>query len=198
MLEGQSGKSPMSAEILFDSVFFAALPARHEAVRAGGLARALAGEQGFGGYFLPPERLHITLSMADARPGVPLEEVVSLARQAGDRIARPPFRVAFNRLQSWQPNNGPLVLVGDDDKVTGLKWLSKDLARAQGRKSVRTIEPHISLVWSTDFLSERRVEPFSWMVREFVLIRSLHGQGRHEILGRWPLRHDDQGSASAH
>jgi len=185
----------MSAGIVFDSVFFAALPARHEAIRTGGLARALAGEHGFGGYFVPPERLHITLSRADAPPGAPLEDVVSLARQAGDQIARPPFRVAFNRLQSWRGSNGPLVLVGDDDKVTGLKWLSKDLARAQGRKSARTIVPHISLVWRTDFLSERVIEPFSWMVREFVLIRSLHGQGCHEILERWPLRHEDQGGA---
>ena len=181
----------MSAETLFHSVFFAALPARPEAIRAGGLARALAGEHGFGGFFVPPERLHITLSLVGKQPGPPPEEVIDLARQAGDRITRRPFKVAFNRLQSWQRSNGPLVLVGDDDKITGLKWLSKDLARAQGLKSVRNIVPHVSLLWSSDFLAERMVEPFSWTVREFVLIHSVHGQGRHEILGRWPLRHDD-------
>jgi 2'-5' RNA ligase len=32
------------------------------------------------------------------------------------------------------------------------------------------------------------VEPIRWVVREFVLVHSLLGQTRHEVLGRWALR----------
>jgi RNA 2',3'-cyclic 3'-phosphodiesterase len=31
------------------------------------------------------------------------------------------------------------------------------------------------------------VEPISWTAREFVLLDSVLGEGRHEILGRWTL-----------
>jgi 2'-5' RNA ligase len=79
------------------------------------------------------------------------------------------------------------VLVGDEGTI-GLERLHDALAEAQGRKPDPGFTPHVSLIWSPDFLAERVVEPFSWMVDEFVLIHSIHGQGRHEVLGRWSLR----------
>ena len=35
---------------------------------------------------------------------------------------------------------------------------------------------------------QRRIKPFEWQADELLLIRSLLGRGRHEILRRWPLR----------
>jgi 2'-5' RNA ligase len=81
-----------------------------------------------------------------------------------------------------------LVLVGDEEKVIGLTWLHEALAEACGWKAESRFTPHISLIWSSDFLPERAIEPFSWTIREFVLIHSMYGQSRHEVLSRWPLR----------
>jgi 2'-5' RNA ligase len=36
-------------------------------------------------------------------------------------------------------------------------------------------------------VARRAIEPITWTVNEFVLVRSLVGQGRHEVLARWPL-----------
>ena len=31
------------------------------------------------------------------------------------------------------------------------------------------------------------VEPVSWTVDAFVLIHAVHGEGRFDVVGRWPL-----------
>jgi len=39
-----------------------------------------------------------------------------------------------------------------------------------------------------DALAARReIRPIRWLVRDFLLVRSHVGQGRHDHLGRWPL-----------
>lgn len=37
-------------------------------------------------------------------------------------------------------------------------------------------------------LGEHAIEELRWVARDFVLIHSLHGLGKHEILARWPLQ----------
>jgi 2'-5' RNA ligase len=176
----------MPAEVLLHSLFFAALPDDPVARRAHRLAGALAGRHRLRGRPLRPERLHVSLCKVGMSPAPPSAKVVDLARRIGERVAPPPFKVTFDRVQSWRRSNGPVVLVGGEDRVVGLNWLGHALAEAQGMKPRRFV-PHVSLIWSPDVLPERAVEPFSWMVREFVLIHSIHGEGRHEVLGRWPL-----------
>ena len=80
-----------------------------------------------------------------------------------------------------------MVLVGEDEAV-GLERLHDALAEARGLAPDPGFVPHLSLIWSPDFLAERIVHPFDWTVREFVLVHSVYGQGHHEVLGRWPLR----------
>lgn len=181
----------MSAEVLLHNLFFAVLPDERVAERAHRLAGALAGRHRLRGRPLRPERLHVSLCHVGLSPGPPPEKVVALARQVGDGVALPPFKVAFDRVQSWRRSNGPLVLVGDEDRVTGLNRLGDALAEGQGLRP-RRFEPHISLIWGAGALAERAVPPLVWMVREFVLIHSIHGEGRHEVLGRWPLRSEER------
>jgi 2'-5' RNA ligase len=176
----------MSAEVLLHTLFFAALPDGPAAERAHRLAGTLAGRHGLRGRPLRPERLHVSLSKVGMSPSPPPAKVIDLARRVGDQIALPPFKVAFDRVQSWRRSNGPVVLVGGEERVVGLNWLGHALAEGQGMRP-RHFVPHVSLIWSPDFLAERAVEPFSWMVREFVLLHSIHGEGRHEVVGRWPL-----------
>jgi 2'-5' RNA ligase len=125
----------------------------------------------------------------------PSEDVIDLAGRIAAGVALRPFRATFNRLQSWRRSKGPLVLVGDEG-VIGLERLHDALAEARGQKPDPHFVPHVSLIWSPDFLPERSIESFSWTVREFVLIHSVYGQSRYEMLGRWPLKGDDRSSAA--
>ena len=48
-------------------------------------------------------------------------------------------------------------------------------------------EPHLTLLYDDRCVAEQAIDIVSWTVREFVLVHSLHGQGRYVMLGRWPL-----------
>ena len=148
----------------------------------------LAQERPLRGRPIDRSRLHATLGMVGIWPESPPADAIDLAREIGHQIAMRSFKVTFKRLQSWRQSSGPLVLVGDDDELIGLRWLHDALRETCGLQPDPHFCPHISLIWSPDSVPERAVEPFSWMVREFVLIHSVCGQGRHEVLGRWPLR----------
>jgi len=178
----------MSAEIVLHRLFFAVLLGDVVGERAHRVAATLADAHRLRGRPLPAHRLHVSLCKVGASSGAPPGEAVGLARRVGERVALPSFKVAFDRVQSWRRSNGPVVLVGDDDKVIGLKRLGHTLAEAQGMRPNRHVEPHVSLLWTPDELAERAIEPLSWTVREFALIHSIHGQGRHQVLGRWALR----------
>jgi 2'-5' RNA ligase len=177
----------MSAEIVLHRLFFAVLLDHPVGERANRLAGTLADAHRLRGRPLPAHRLHVSLCKVGASPGAPPADVVGLACRVGERVAMSPFEVAFDRVQSWRRSNGPVVLVGDDDKLIGLRRLGDALAEAQGMRPNRHVEPHVSLLWTTDELAERAVEPLSWTVRDFALIHSIHGQGRHQVLGRWAL-----------
>jgi RNA 2',3'-cyclic 3'-phosphodiesterase len=51
-------------------------------------------------------------------------------------------------------------------------------------------EPHVTLLYDDRCVAEQAVDTVRWTVREFVLVHSLHGQGRYVFLGRWkePVR----------
>ena len=89
--------------------------------------------------------------------------------------------------------NRPLVLRGDDG-VSGLIALRDRLVAATVDipgsipAARREFTPHLTLLYDERDIREEPVEEISWMVTEFVLIRSLFGQGRHVVLGRRPLR----------
>jgi 2'-5' RNA ligase len=45
----------------------------------------------------------------------------------------------------------------------------------------------VSLLWDKVEVPPEAFEPIGWTAREFVLLDSVLGEGRHEMLGRWPL-----------
>jgi 2'-5' RNA ligase len=49
------------------------------------------------------------------------------------------------------------------------------------------IEPHLTLLRDEAQAPLSFVDPVKWTVGEFVLLDSVRGEGRHEVLGRWPL-----------
>jgi 2'-5' RNA ligase len=47
--------------------------------------------------------------------------------------------------------------------------------------------PHHKLLRKPRDAPPEFIPPLRWWVREFLLIDSVHGEGRHEVLGRWTL-----------
>jgi 2'-5' RNA ligase len=47
--------------------------------------------------------------------------------------------------------------------------------------------PHVTLLYDEERVARHAVEPITWTVREFALVRSLLGRSEHRILQSWPL-----------
>ncbi|MBV9833967.1 MAG: hypothetical protein JO055_06160 [Alphaproteobacteria bacterium] len=151
-------------------------------------------KSGLIGPAIPIERRHVTIHHIGNFPEL-WDAVVTPAREAGDMVAMPAFVAAFDRLTSLRGahDNNPLVLLGDDG-VIGLRILHRVLSEALGKTLAgrwqprRFFTPHITLLYDRQRIAERPIEPVTWTVREFVLVNSLVGLGRHDVLARWTLR----------
>ena len=181
-----SGAAPAPAAS-GDALFFAVLPDAAAIATAERLVAELRRAQGLRGAAIPPERLHVTLhALGGYEPA--LAETAARAA-AGVRMA--PFRVGFDEAMSFQGRSArPLVLVGDET-TAGLQLFQRTLGacltRAGRRTSKARFTPHMTLAYDRVAVERHAVGAISWTVRDFVLVRSYVGQGRHEHLGRWAL-----------
>ncbi|HEY5413104.1 MAG TPA: hypothetical protein VIJ94_20520 [Caulobacteraceae bacterium] len=155
-------------------------------------ARDLQSRHGFQRDPTPLDRLHLSLAglgeVAEP-PGC------GWTRDIGDAISRvrmPPFLVQMNTVLSFRRGRHglwPVVLTGEDG-VIGAGMLGDAIGAALRREGVGcrlASTQHVTLAWSELFVPEQPIPPISWTAREFVLIDSLQGAGRHQLLGRWPL-----------
>ena len=138
-----------------------------------------------------PRCLHLTLLGIAYYANLPQETLNGLRRALG-RVVTPPFRFALNRATSFEnESNWPFILVGDDITTPGMHMLRAklvDALREVGfRRSAPSFTPHMTLCRAEKEPEDSTIDDISWTVCDFVLIRSLHGQSRHEVLDRWPL-----------
>ena len=175
-----------------DSLFFAILPESAAATQIELLAKRLRGEHGLKGRALERERFHITLHYLGGYAGVP-PNILAAATKAAASVSAAPFEIAFDRTLSFSrgSRSQPLVLSGAEG-LAGLNAFQQSLGLAMrktglGRWVAPRYTPHLTLLYD-DRAVEQTVETISWTAREFVLINSLVGQHRHQILGRWRLR----------
>jgi 2'-5' RNA ligase len=173
-------------------IFFAVRPTRAAAEGLRRLAQLERLRRGMTGQSLPPERLHVSLNGLGAYRDPPLR-LIARAVEACATVAARPFVVSFNRLGSWGRGGGPrpIVLRGDEG-VAGAYALHGAIHQALVRAGLvhprlRDFEPHLTLLRDRAVVPESFIEPVSWRVREFVLLNSIHGEGRHELLGHWTL-----------
>ena len=167
-------------------LFLAAIPDPGTATRIHKLYGVLKRAHQFSGKLIEPERLHVSLFFLDGLP----EQNVRAARMAAADVRMEPFEVLFDRTASFRGkrDSRPFVLVGDK----GLQLLTsfrRMLGSAMMRRGLRRVAhtnftPHVTLLYDARAVEEYPIEPISWTVKEFVLIRSLKG---HDCLARWPL-----------
>ena len=115
-----------------------------------------------------------------------LIEVASVKVQAIDGR---PFEFKFDRLTSFSLKSGHCaVLTATHDPFEIYNLQRKFVGRFEGIVRAGNLTPHMTLLYSDTVIERQAIEPVRWLAREFLLIHSLTGQGRQEILGRWPLR----------
>ena len=141
---------------------------------------------------MDPRRLHISLYSLGLHRRFPRREVVGAVQAAGG-VRHAPFMLELDRMATWGRGLGPLPVVAfADDGVCGVHRLHEVLCRALAgtadwRRRKPAIEPHLTLWRARERTPETFIPPIRWWVREFVLLDSRYGEGRCEVLDRFPL-----------
>ncbi|MEO8114047.1 MAG: 2'-5' RNA ligase family protein [Phenylobacterium sp.] len=173
-------------------LFFALRPEAAPAAEARRLAERLRRAHGLAARPVASERLHISLNFLAALSR-PDPQVIDRAKAAVADVRTPAFVVALDRVGTWGRGVGARpVVIHADDGVTGVRRLHAAIhAALAGAGLVRRlepeIEPHLTLLRDTVAVPLEFIAPVSWRVGEFVLLNSPRNEGRHEVLGRWPL-----------
>jgi RNA 2',3'-cyclic 3'-phosphodiesterase len=183
-----------------DRLFFALMPDDAARERIGGLVRELQQRHKLTAKPVPPERLHLSLFHVGDFLGLP-QGVVREACTVAESIRMASFSIALERVMSFtgRPGNLPLVLCGaeseEGDGASGIvvakafqHLLADTMLRAGVNKGAKgEFTPHVTLMYDGHRVAPEVVERVDWSVREFVLVHSMVGRSRYEILGRWPL-----------
>ena len=183
-----------SREAQVYNLFLALMPDSPAAQRASALAQDLGKEQGL---VVKPERavrFHVTLFHVGNFLGDVPPAVLATVRQVVQGMAVAPFEVTFNKVGSFKgkPGRIPIVLFGATSPE--LMCFQADLDQKMKRAGLtqgdhhRQFNPHLTLFYGRQEVHERGVEAVSWRATDFVLLRSVVGQGVYVEEGRWPMR----------
>lgn len=181
-------ESPPNGDEAAHNLYFALQP-DHEAAQA---LCALENLRTAPGRAIDPSRLHISLYSLGFHRRLPRRQIIEAVQAAGS-VRRTPFVVELDRIATWGRGLGPLPVVAwSGEGVCGVHSLHEVLhealtGTAEWRRRKPAIEPHLTLWRSHGRTPERFIAPIRWWVREFVLIDSRYGEGRHEIVDRFPL-----------
>jgi 2'-5' RNA ligase len=171
-----------------DNVFFAILPDEDAKARIATLGARLQRDHGVRGKPIAPDCLHVSVHALEPYD----DSIIEAAKGVGALIDAPCFKVGFDRVLSF--NGGPsvpLVLAFSDDLPALMamrRSLGGELKRKLGQRTRPSFTPHLTFLYADHRVPDLDIDLISWTVREFVLVRSVHGDGRHVQLGRWPLR----------
>lgn len=172
------------------SCFFAVLPPPAVAQSIHTLGHQLRHSIGLRGKLIGPDRYHITLCGTGAFGEIPFE-TIELLKQIGGTIQDPVFDVFFDLTAAFSGSYGKrsLVLTASDTlpALLTLQTRLHDAMQAAKLPVDERFTPHITLLYDKRPAPRIEIPRLSFTVPEFVLIRSVHGTGRHDHLARWPL-----------
>ena len=178
-----------------DRLFFAVLPDAAAAAQALAVTDTLYAAHSLSGRRLPQRQLHVTLHHVGDYAGLPAGEV-GRAQAAGDSLRHASVAIRFDKAGSFVRRHRtlPLVLRGGG-QVIPLIAFQHALGEAMARQGFRHLAmshytPHMTLLYDPRYVAAREVTAVEWTAREFVLIRSLIGKAKYEVLGRWELDAD--------
>jgi 2'-5' RNA ligase len=168
-----------------------AKPDEETAARIVYRADQLATYLGFRGRLVRPELLHFTLHPIGLYSKVP-QSIVDTIGECGNTVRMRRFTVSLNMVKNFHRKSGiPLIVLCGDDGVFGLRRLHDTLDDALAKRigSVRSLpfEPHMTLSYKAMRIPDMPIEPITFTIREFMLVNSVIGQGRHVVLLRWLL-----------
>ncbi|MGB9367675.1 MAG: 2'-5' RNA ligase family protein [Xanthobacteraceae bacterium] len=172
-----------------DGLFFALFPDESAAAQLTRTAQQLCIRHRLDARPFAPERFHVSLLGFGAHAGLPPDLVAGVA-EAAAAIAAAPFEVAFDRAVSFLGRPRPLVLCSEDD-IPDLIAFQRSLGHAIQKRGLGRAKPqytpHVTILYDERAIEDHAIEPVRWTVRDFVLVHSLRGKSRYDILGRWPL-----------
>lgn len=173
------------------NVFFAAMPDADDAERLAEEGAAVARRLGIAGESLEAARLHVTLHAVGDGWHEPTDDDVDRWRRAAERALLSPFEAAFDQVSTFGDGGNPLVFRSSDAAgaagfVAWHQQLGMALADVGERVHRPRFTPHMTLCYRGRRIADTPVTPLRWPVRTLMLIDSLHGLHRHEVLGRWP------------
>jgi 2'-5' RNA ligase len=176
-----------------DRLFFALVPDARTGRCIHRLAVELRSEYRLRGLPIPPERLHVSLFGLADHAGLP-RDLVAAACSAAAHVREVAFEIAFDRIAAF--GGGRAVGLAAADNLPEIRRFRESLGFAlEGtplcscaeRAARHSFTPHMTLLYDEGCVETRPIVPIRWRVRDFVLVHSRLGQGRHIHLGRWPL-----------
>lgn len=149
-------------------------------------ARRYQAANQLGGAVFNPDLMHITLGHFDYWDEVPASLIEKISRAAG-KLDVAPFEVSFDEICGFP---GHVVLQGGEG-LEALRRFQAALRRALAWEKLDSAKlaftPHMTVIYGQPGTVVTPIEPLSWTVREFALVVSLQGRGRHEVLARYRL-----------
>lgn len=148
----------------------------------------LIDEYGLAGIPLKPSNLHISLPLIFEGDEIPngIEEFVSARVQA---VQMPPFEIILDVAMTFRLPKQHVLVLSTAGSIANIYNLNRQLVMAGGAMATgSSFNPHMSLLYTDRPVRKQSIEPVRWTVREFVLVHSFVGLGRHETMARWRLR----------
>ncbi len=175
---------------VLNRLFFALWPDDATRLRAHQAAGELQQRHRPGGYLIRPQRYHITLIFLGADVPAPDEEA---ALAAAATVRGEPFTLTLDRAGGFRNRKVPCWL-GPERPPAALEQLYRKLCAALDAAGVTperaSFVPHLTVIRDARrTLPSTTIEPISWAIEEFVLIRSaLQRQPpEYEVVARFPL-----------
>ena len=175
-------------------VFFALRPPPEALAAVGRAAQRLRDTRLISGKWTTPEKYHVTLNFLGTHAGVP-QRLIDAATRAAGELAFAPFTLALDRAWRFRGRErSPCILLADAASENVLREFHSALgerlhAHAAPFEDTREFTPHLTLAYGEWHApAPQPIEPIRWRSLDFALLRSDAATGRHERLGRWPLR----------
>lgn len=175
-------------------LFFALQPNTRDARAISNFAGNFLDEHGIGAKIHDRDRLHVSLQSAGDHKRFHKRNAYG-AKLVGKRISLEPFELEFTSIESFGAQPGlrgekpryPLVLRTDDESVRELYRKLGDGMMVEKMRASADFKPHMTLCYLPFPFARETIKPMRIDVSEFLLIHSLVGLHKYEILGRWSL-----------